>query len=342
MYYSEGGGGGGGGVGGGGGGPGFAWSAQAQLDVGLMTTLCRNTHQLEAIIDLVLGSCSSCNKQVADDRKEDLRRLRRGGLLPLRTAAWSLQLLDVAYMQYRSHIQSLGCCGRVSKSWTYWTADSSPISERNWMNSGYWEVPINSSVCLFRAVQRLACETPNGPHSTQEGPALTRKIMNAFVFHQLPPVQLGWRNESAAAKLSACLWAASLETGFNLDRLMSMTQSVRYWITDMGTELTFSSFTVEDLLELVPWFKDGAGNLAADLHKVAQPSDEGGAGSDIIPDVHEAQQNCEPDSDSGGMEEDCHAGGREHNTPVEKADDGFKDANYLYDNFKQFVFPWGF
>ena len=63
------------------------------------------------------------------------------------------------------------------------------------------QVPVKKAVYLFRLVQKLALD-----HTRDDGPALTRRLMDLLVFHQCIPVQRGWNNELAAANLSSCFW----------------------------------------------------------------------------------------------------------------------------------------
>ena len=105
----------------------------------------RNAKQLSEVVDIIVPA-TSCSHAVGTKRLKALERERRGSLLPLAhgSVAWSLQLLDVALMQHRSRLFAEGL-----EFWTYWTADSSPIRERNWMNSGFWQVLVISFNLVF-------------------------------------------------------------------------------------------------------------------------------------------------------------------------------------------------
>ena len=85
----------------------------------------------------IVMSAGSCACDIGQARLHAMERARRGALLPVSayTSSWSLQMLDVAFLIYSAKENA-----RADRElWTYWTADSSPIAGRNWMNSGYWK-----------------------------------------------------------------------------------------------------------------------------------------------------------------------------------------------------------
>ena len=168
--------------------PSTSWSPQAMMDVALLASYSRNVQHLRQIVNIV-GSATSCLRSVAKARLLALQSKRGGSLLPLSafSASWALQVLDCAFMQFRSAKFSAEPGPRI-KFFSYWTADSSPIGERNWMNCGFWQVSVEEAIPLFRIVQKSASGELDG-----DGREETLRIMAALKYHQYVPVQLGWK-----------------------------------------------------------------------------------------------------------------------------------------------------
>ena len=232
------------------------WSGRAVMATAVLVSNHRSTGVVSSTIDEVAPA--SLLSQSAGAAGVEASIWRRGGaLLPLSTnmTSLSLLLLDIAYMLWRRDLHDA-----CRHSWvTYWTADSSPIKNINWLNSGFWSVPRSRLRTLFRHV----CTLVTGTCGT-EGPRLTRLLMGDVRYHQLSPVALGWRNEGTSSKLSAVLWAASLESGMDSAPSRQLLKSARSWTTDMGVELGLNEYKVQDMTSLCPWLDSHAIGIGTD------------------------------------------------------------------------------
>eukprot|EP00971_Amphidinium_carterae_P204820 4064859-Amphidinium_carterae.2 len=108
-------------------------------------------------------------------------------------------------------------------------------------------------------------------------------LCDELVYHQLPPVCLGWRSEGAVHKLGGVCWQLCLETRVDLQTAISLAKSAIAWTTDMGTEFNLNDFRVADFQDIMPWTH--AADLIDDqafgevLHSV--PDDVDDLGDDV-------------------------------------------------------------
>ena len=167
----------------------------------------------------------------------------------------------------------------------------------------------------FHSVNRLSLGKQ--VHDANDGPQWTRQIMDAVRYHQLTPTALGWRNEGTTAKLSASLWSIGIQCGLVWSELRPVLQTVRSWTTDMGAELGFNDYRVEEVCQLCP-FLDADDGMRVDGCSQAQ--------------IHTAPAAEATDSDI-----ECDVGSSK--LPRHRRQESECPEYSLYDGLTEYAFP---
>eukprot|EP00971_Amphidinium_carterae_P111194 2202380-Amphidinium_carterae.2 len=145
------------------------------------------------------------------------------------------------------------------------------------------EVARASLSLVDNAVRELASGTAADPTMS------LKCLCDELVYHQLPPVCLGWRSEGAVHKLAGVCWQLCLENRVDLQAALGLAKSVIAWTTDMGTEFKLNDFRAASFQDLLPWTHAGDLMDEQDFDKVVPsvPDDVDDLGDDVgVASVH--------------------------------------------------------
>eukprot|EP00971_Amphidinium_carterae_P111193 2202380-Amphidinium_carterae.1 len=117
------------------------WGAEQLLDGGMLAVNHSSKHHVDesvAIAGRALLGVHDSDANTSSEWYKSILRAHGGRVLPAPNYCdwWATQLLDIGLMLYRADALR----DAENKYCTYFTADSSPIRDYNWLNTGYWIV----------------------------------------------------------------------------------------------------------------------------------------------------------------------------------------------------------
>lgn len=252
-------------------------SNESQIFVALASMLVKNQSQLDRLLKL-------CDHMMVAG--SDARWCEIPSAKTVRRAQFRL---DMSLNIFRTQEQST----QPEVRWAW--IDSSPISQRNFLNAKIATVPLKDVVATARAANALSldcslmCDDEDDDVPFLERLLLDRESLSkqllSMTKHALCPVVLGSGRSGLDHKTSAFAYQLYLET-LSAVRFRDMLGSIRSITTDLGVEIGIAEWRTETARSLLPPWVD-CDFLRCD---VAAGAAEVSPAADVI-----AQQNFQPD-----------------------------------------------